>query len=973
MEKNKYALKEEEVLKFWQENHIFEKSVSSRPEGKSYVFYDGPPFATGLPHYGHILASTLKDVFPRYQTMKGNRVERRWGWDCHGLPIENIAEKELGIKTKKQIEELGVEKFNEFCRSKVLAYAEEWKGVIARLGRFVDMEHPYKTMDLSFMESVWWVFKQLWDKKLVYEGYRSMHVCPRCETTLSQSEVAEGYKDIKDLSVTAKFHLLPGQKFGDGNETKETSYILAWTTTPWTLLGNVALAVGNEISYTALRVKGVAELLILASDLVEKVMDGKEIEIVHDDIKGSDLVGLKYEPLFEAQSNLDNFENGWKVVQADFVTTEEGTGVVHIAPAFGEDDMNLGKQLDLPFIQHVGMDGVIKEGYGEFTGMSVKPMDDVQSTDVAIIKYLAAKNLLFDKAQYEHSYPHCWRCDTPLINYATSSWFVAVEKIKPEALELAKQINWSPSHIKTGRFGNWLEGARDWSISRQRYWASVIPIWKCDKCSEIKVVGSVADLKELSGQEIDDLHKHVMDKVTFGCQSCEGQMKRIPDVLDTWFDSGSMPYAEFHYPFENKEKFEENFPAEFIGEGIDQTRAWFYYLHILGTALMNKPAFKNSVVNGIVLAEDGKKMSKRLNNYPDPSMIFDQYGADSLRFYLMSSVVMQADNLSFSERDLREVYNKVINTTSNILSFFEIYKDEIEPAIIDKVELSVMDRYVLSRIEGAKMAAYRYLDAYDSVRYCRELRAVIEDISLWWLRRSRERFRAESEDRQVAMGVLLYVLKNLALIMAPVTPFISETIWQGIKQEGDEESVHLALLTKVNEGLIDKKLEAAMERAREIVEIGHSLRQKAGLKVRQPLEKIYYSYDFGEHQKAIAEIILAELNIEKLSGEQDFTEPEKAEAKDLTVVIETKLDERLQDLGDLREITRLIQELRKKSGLRPNAKAKLRFGGDENAVEFTNSNLEKIKQATNLETLEVGAEEGSRLEISRGVLYFSIA
>lgn len=703
MEKSPYSQKEEELLKFWAENDIFEKSIKSRSEEKPYVFYDGPPFATGLPHYGHIMASTVKDVYPRFFTMRGFRVERRWGWDCHGLPIENIAEKELGIKTKKQIEEFGVDKFNEFCRSKVLSYAEAWKTIISRLGRWADMDGAYKTMDIEYMESVWWVFKQLWDKGLIYENYRSMHICPRCETTLSQSEVAEGYKNIKDLSLIAEFRL----------PDEDNTSILAWTTTPWTLIGNVALAVGAQIDYVKIEKKdqGNGELVrfILAKDRLKSVFGDDEYKVV-EEFKGEELEGRKYRPLFDfyIDQPIENRENLYTVLCADFVTTEDGTGVVHIAPAFGEDDMNLGKTKNLPFIQHVGMDGIIKDGNGEFSGLSVKPADDVQSTDVAIIKYLATKGLLFDKSQYEHSYPHCWRCETPLINYATSSWFVAVEKIKSQMLKNAEDINWMPKHLKEGRFGKWLEGARDWSISRQRYWASVIPIWVCEKCGDKKVIGSVEELRELSNQEITDLHKHIIDRIEFSCE-CGGKMKRIADVLDTWFDSGSMPYAEFHYPFENKQKFESHFPAEFIGEGIDQTRAWFYYLHVLSSAIMEKPAFKNVAVNGIVLAEDGKKMSKRLNNYPDPTEIFDKYCADALRFYLMGSVVMQADNLSFSEKDLREIYNKVVNTTSNILSFYNIYKADFSEYEIDVDNLSTLDKYALSESNQQKLVSQSIL------------------------------------------------------------------------------------------------------------------------------------------------------------------------------------------------------------------------------------------------------------------------
>jgi isoleucyl-tRNA synthetase len=715
---------EEGILKFWDESKIFEKSLENRKGSPLYVFYDGPPFATGTPHYGHIVPSLMKDVVPRYFTMKGRLVERKWGWDCHGLPIENIAEKELGIKSKKQIEEMGVVKFNEFCHSKVSGYVDEWKKVIRRLGRWVDMENAYKTMDLPFMESVWWTFKQLYDKGLIYEGYRSMHVCPRCETTLSQSEVAEGYKDIKDLSVIAEFRLIDDQK----------TSILAWTTTPWTLLGNVVLAVGEKIEYVKIEKKdqgtGEPVRFILAKNRLSDIFKNDEYKII-EKLSANDLVGKKYKPLFEVDKKMQNAENGWKVVAADFVSTDDGTGVVHIAPAFGEDDMNLGKEMDLPFIQHVGMDGIIKSGYGELSGLSVKPRDDVQSTDVAIIKYLANKDLLFDKAQYEHSYPHCWRCDTPLINYATSSWFIAVEKIKAEAIELAEKINWTPKHLKKGRFGMWLEGARDWSISRQRYWASAIPIWRCagkseiparsaggrnsNCCGNIVVIGSVEELENLSSKKVTDLHKHIIDGVTFKCKKCDGVMKRIPDVLDTWFDSGSMPYAQMHYPFENKEKFESNFPAEFIAEGVDQTRCWFYYLHVISTAIMKKPAYKNVIANGIVLAEDGKKMSKRLKNYPDPMEVFEKYGADVLRLHLLSSPVMLAENLSLKESELSELQRGFFRMLWNSYYFFILYAtlDNWKPENKETFSENILDRWIIAKVEKLNMEVEKNLENYN--------------------------------------------------------------------------------------------------------------------------------------------------------------------------------------------------------------------------------------------------------------------
>ncbi len=810
---------EEEVLKFWEEQNIFEKSLARRKDAPRYSFYDGPPFATGTPHYGHIVASTMKDVVPRYWTMRGYLVERKWGWDCHGLPIENIAEKELGITMKKEIEEMGVEKFNKICESKVLEYVAEWKTVILRLGRWADMENSYKTMDLSFMESVWWVFKKLWDKGLIYESYRSMHICPRCETTLSQSEVAEGYKNVKDLSVTAKFELAdePG------------TYVLAWTTTPWTLIGNVALAVGEDLEYVKVKVLNVKkreagkieyENLIVAKSVYDYLCnkdsenplklafnlsfahrkkegeDYIEASKVVQEFKGKELTGKKYKPLFDyyyKDKKLPNNENGWKIYSGDFVTTDDGTGVVHIAPAFGEDDMNMGKEYNLPFVQHVSMDGVIKKETGEFAGLHVKPKEDVQKTDVEIIKYLARNNLLFSKEQYEHSYPHCWRCDTPLLNYATSSWFVSVLKIKERALKLAKSVNWSPGHIKDGRFGKWLEGARDWSISRQRFWASCIPIWKCEGkeagggCGHMVVFGSIAELEEASGQKVTDLHKHVVDKIMFSCDKCGGKMKRIPDVLDTWFDSGSMPYAQAHYPFEHKEKFEQSFPARFIAEGVDQTRAWFYYLHIIASAICDSEAFKNVIVNGIVLASDGKKMSKRLQNYPDPTLMFSKYGADTLRFYLMSSPVVEAENLNFNEREMADLSRGMFRMLWNSYSFFVLYAnvDKWNPTNSEKGiagSENLLDKWIVSELHALIREVNEAMENYQLNRAARAFVPFVDDLSNWYIRRSRKRFwkSEDDSDKDQAYQTLHTVLVTLAKLLAPFAPFIADEIYRNL-------------------------------------------------------------------------------------------------------------------------------------------------------------------------------------------------
>jgi isoleucyl-tRNA synthetase len=635
---------ENEILKFWKDNDTFKKSLENCPEDKVYNFYDGPPFATGLPHYGHIVASLMKDVVPRFWTMKGYRVDRKWGWDCHGLPVENIIEKELNLASKKDIEEYGVGKFNEACRATVLKFANEWRTTVERMGRWVDMDLDYKTMDLPFMESVWWVFSELWKKNLIYPGYKPMQICPHCMTPLANFEVTQGYKDVKDLSVVAKFKITNPKSQAPNKlqipiTNDQNIFVLAWTTTPWTLPGNILLAVGKDIDYVIVKEIGEhTDYFVVAKERLNEVFKDHAYDVVKE-VKGEELVGLEYEPLFPYYKDTPN---AFRVVAAEFVSTQDGTGVVHIAPAFGEDDFGVGQKEKLPLVQHVAMDGHFKPEVTDFAGLEVKPKDDPTKTDVEIIKWLAHQGKLFKKEKFEHSYPHCWRCDTPLLNYATDSWFVRVTELKEQLLKNNESINWVPEHIKEGRFGKWLEGSRDWAISRNRFWGTPLPVWKCsnEKCDGVKVVGSVDELEQLTGKKISDLHKHLIDDLTFACEKCGGEMKRIPEVLDCWFESGSMPYAQMHYPFENKEKFEQGFPAEFIAEGQDQTRGWFYTLHVLATALTNGaspsikkdtsvPAFKNVIVNGIVLAEDGKKMSKKLKNYPDPNVVIDKYGADA--------------------------------------------------------------------------------------------------------------------------------------------------------------------------------------------------------------------------------------------------------------------------------------------------------------------------------------------------------
>ncbi len=906
-----------EIFKFWKENNIFQKSIDSRPADKLYAFYDGPPFATGLPHYGHLVASTMKDVVPRFWTMNGYRVERRWGWDCHGLPVENIIEKELGFGGRKDIVEYGVPKFNEACRATVLKYAEEWKTVVGRMGRWVDMENDYKTMDRSFMESVWWVFSELWQKDLIYEGHKAMHVCPRCSTPLSNFEVTQGYKDVKDISVTAKFKVKNAEKFAlDAN-----MYVLAWTTTPWTLPGNVLLAVGADIDYVLVKFEN--EYFVAARDLVGSVFEEKQYEVLRE-VKGAELVGLEYEPLFPYFAQT---QNAFRVVSAEFVTTNDGTGVVHIAPAFGEDDYNVGQRENIPLLQHVKMDGTFVDEVLEFAGQEVKAKDDPTKMDVEIIKWLAGAGKLFSKKKFEHSYPHCWRCDTSLLNYATSCWFVKVTHIKDELLANNAKTNWIPDHVKDGRFGKWLEGARDWAISRNRFWGTPLPVWRCEdeKCGNLKVFGSVESLELESGKKVEDLHKHVVDEIIFSCEKCSNNMKRIPEVLDCWFESGSMPYGQMHYPFENKEKFEATFPAQFIAEGQDQTRGWFYTLHVLASALTRgknpsipvavTPAFQNVIVNGIVLAEDGKKMSKKLKNYPDPTLMLEKYGADAVRYYLVSSPVMHAENLNFSEAGVREIYSKLINTLSNCFEFYKMFALE-KTNFESKNSKNILDQWILAKLQVLVEEVTDNMKKYQLAEASRPIVEFVTELSQWYVRRSRDRFKGDDEvDKGQALATLREVFLTLSKVMAPFTPFVAEQLFQELYRENEDVvSVHLEVWPEVRTELLNEKVLGEMETVRKLVEMGLSLRSDAKVKVRQVLGQFcVHGRDLSDE---IKNIIAEELNVKEVleSSSESGEWLEKIDGT-LKVSLNVEVNESLKQEGYVRELVRAINQIRKEQGL----------------------------------------------------------
>ena len=937
-QKSIFSQKEEEVLDFWEKNKVFEKSLEKEAPHGDYVFYDGPPFATGLPHYGHLVASIMKDAIPRYFTMKGYRVKRRWGWDCHGLPVENLAEKELKLKNKQDIEDLGVDKFNNYCESIVLRYEKEWKKTIKRVGRWVDMENDYKTMNPEYTESIWWVFKSLFGKGLIYKGHKSMHICGRCGTTLSNFEVGLGYKDIKDFSVVVNFELVDEPK----------TYVLAWTTTPWTLIGNVALAVEEDIDYVVVVIGG--KKYILAKKRVEDLLKDKDYKI-EKEIKGKDLVGKKYKPLFSYyfdNKDLEGKENGWKIYGEDFVSTEEGTGVVHIAPAFGEDDMQMKEKYGLPFIQHVDMFGRFKEEVKDFSGMEVKPKDDHTKTDVEIIKYLAKKEILFKKEKYEHSYPHCWRCETPLLNYATDSWFVKVTDIKDDLVRNNQKVRWVPEHVKDGRFGKWLDQARDWAISRNRYWGAPLPVWECQECGKLKVIGSKKELEEISGDKISDLHKQFVDKITLKCE-CKGEMKRVPEVLDCWFESGSMPYAQMNYIGESLDDFDpkkgKNFPAQFVAEGMDQTRGWFYTLMVLSTALFNKEAFENVIVNGIILAEDGQKMSKSKANYPDPNFLFDKFCADAIRYYLLSSPVLTGENLNFKEEGVMEVLRKNIMLLLNILNFYNQFKenffvDEEKEARGD----SVLDKWIIARLHQTIKGVTENLDAYKIPPVCEMITFFIDDFSTWYLRRSRERFK---EDSRGAVETTGYVLYQLSKVIAPIMPFLAENIYQQVTGNdfGDgENSVHLVCYPAFDEKMIDGKVLDEMEKVRNIVSVALKERADAKIKVRQPLALL----TIGEKIKDdFLYLIKEEVNVKKVV----FDESLKG-----TVILDTKITEELKREGDVREVIRSVQSMRKEAGLVPSDKINLFYTGG-NLLDLLSKEKDDFKNETGVVEIKEGEKD----------------
>lgn len=1148
--KSTHSEREERILSFWKDKDIFGKSINKASKKGEYTFYDGPPFATGTPHYGHILAGTIKDVIPRFKTMQGYSVIRRWGWDCHGLPVENLVEKELGLKAKKDIIDYGIGNFNKKAQESVMRYSDEWRHIVPRLGRWVDMENDYRTMDASYTESVWWIFKQLYDKGLIYEGFKSMNLCPHCGTTLANFEVAQGYKDITDISVIVKFEIL--------NEAN--TYILAWTTTPWTLPGNVALAVNSSIEYVKIKVvvdDSTAPAFFILAKARLAIMKDTKYEIV-ETFKGNKLVGKSYRPVFDYysnNSNLKNRENGWKIYDADFVTTEDGTGIVHIAPAFGADDYELLKKNNLPFIQHVGLDGTFKKEVIDFAGKSVKPIDTEnekdahQKSDIEIIRYLAHKNSLFAKEKLIHSYPHCWRCDTPLLNYAASSWFVKVTDIKNKLISENKKISWIPSEVGSARFGNWLEGARDWAISRSRFWGAPIPVWKELHDStknhsdnfEVKekyhVIGSLEEFKKyskskntysvirhgeaenntvgvlsgdpkaphhltargrkqveaaaekLKGQKFDlifvspfvrtqdtmqilrdklgwnkdcikdddrlreldsgiwngkklsdflkefsnssrfergpeggetyadikkrmgdflydmeqkyegkniliithetpaflmlaaglgmdrkqsiifrgekefldnaeirkidftpiphnsehelDLHRPFIDDIELKTEQ-GNRLVRVQDVFDCWFESGAMPFASVHYPFDKKSQFDprsglfkrsKRYPADFIAEGLDQTRGWFYSMLVLGVALFDKTPYKKVIVNGLVLAEDGQKMSKSKHNYPDPMLVVEKYGADALRYYLMSSPVVHGQDLRFSEKGVDEITKKLVNRLLNVVSFYEMYgeKSGVKNTNYKVESQNVLDKWVISRLNEVTNLVTVGLESGELDRASRPLMDFTDDLSTWYIRRSRDRFKGENEaDKKAALYTTRFILLEMAKLLAPFMPFIAEDIYLRIKKSDNLESVHLEAWS--NAGEVDMILLENMKLVRDLSSKGLEARMVTKINVRQPLKALRIRSTKSLDVQFL-DLIKDEVNVKEVIFGVDI---------DTDVQLDILITPELKEEGRARELVRVIQDLRKEKGFSVDDKAILKIETDDTGKKFIEKNQAQL-------------------------------
>ena len=850
---------EHSILEFWENENIFQKSLQQSKEFDPYVFYDGPPFATGLPHHGHLTASTIKDIIPRYWTMQGKHVSRRFGWDCHGVPIEWEIDKKLKMSAQEAVASLGVKGYNDECRSIVQRYVAEWRSTITRLGRWVDFDDDYKTMDPWYMESVWWVFKQLWDKGLVYKGFKVMPISTALGTPLANFEVSQNYRDVQDPAVTVLFKIKDQER-----------YLAAWTTTPWTLPSNLAVCVGDEIDYVLVRDESTAKNIYFAEELLTHYGDFEILERV----KGSDLVGLQYEPLFDYFADQQT-EGGFVVVSDDYVTTDGGTGLVHQAPAFGEDDYRVLNENDIDaFVCPVGLDGRFNESVTDFSGMHVK------EADKPIIEFLKQRGSLYRQEVIQHSYPFCPRSDTPLIYVAIPAWYVRTSSIVDKLVSANDQIHWVPEHIKEGRFGNWLKGEVDWGVSRNRVWGTPIPIWINDETGKAICIGSKEELKEYSGVEVSDFHREHVDPLTFDIEGEPGTYRRIEEVLDCWFESGSMPYAQLHYPFENHDVFKSGFPAEFIAEGLDQTRGWFYTLTVLAAAIFDKPAFNNVIVNGLVLAEDGKKMSKSLQNYTPPDNLMEQYGADALRLYLINSGLVKAEEQRFVDSGVHEMTRRALLPWFNAFSFLKTYAeiDEWSPKDGFSSGDNVLDQWMVSRLQTLKEGVSKEMSEYRLYNVVPKLFDFIEDLTNWYIRLNRSRFWGEGmdEDKVSAFNTLYSVLYELSKVMAPFAPFLSEHLFRELsafsEDKADKESVHLCRFPEFELEQKASGLEVAVDRMQQVVLLGRQKRESVKIGLRTPLSAItiiHRDESLLEDMKSLEGYVRDELNVREVKYSSD--------------------------------------------------------------------------------------------------------
>ena len=861
---------EQEILKFWDENQVFEKSIETRDRNKHFVFYEGPPTANGAPGIHHVISRTIKDFVCRYKTMQGYRVERKAGWDTHGLPVEIEVEKELGIDGKEQVLAYGVDKFNQKCKQSVFRYKKEWDDVTRKIGFWVDLENPYITYENSYIESVWWILKEFWKRDFIYQGFKILPYCPRCETPLSSHEVAQGYEDVEDPSIYVKIRL----------KAEPDTYFLVWTTTPWTLISNVALALNPEMDYVKVAHQG--QKLILANQRILALNGNFEIL---ENYKGSNLAGIEYEPLF---SFIKPAKKAYYTITGDFVTSEEGTGIVHIAPAFGDDDYQAGQKYDLPVIHPVDKSGKFVDEITQFKGKFVK------DADPEIVEDLTSRGLLYLSEKITHSYPHCWRCDSPLLYYARNSWYIRTTAIKDQLIEANKKINWYPREVGLGRFGEWLENNVDWSLSRDRFWGTPLNIWICDACEEVESIGSLKELKDRSGLKEDiDLHKPYIDEVTFDCTKCNGVMRRVPEVVDCWFDSGAMPYAQFHYPFEHKDDFEGLFPADFIAEGVDQTRGWFYSMLVLGVFLFGKSSYKSCLSIELILDKEGQKMSKSRGNTVNPFDIVENYGADPLRWYLLTTSPPWLPT-RFDEEGIAEVIRKFFGTLTNVYSFFTLYANidgfTGKEALIPVEQRPQIDRWINSKLNTLIANIESNLSRFEITKSARTIsNFVVDDLSNWYIRRCRRRFWKPGEandvsgmgnDKLAAYQTLYHELLTISKMIAPFIPFLSEQLYQNLKAGTNEtpESVHLCFYPDPGSSEYqyrDEQLEQKMEIVLQTVNMGRSLRNGASIKIRQPLSEIIIYNPQGRQEKLIKgmeNLIKEELNVKNIRFTSEYSE-----------------------------------------------------------------------------------------------------